>query len=393
MIATNIAGSFDSGFGRDLNGKVQFERPAGLTRLLKDQTFVTVGARPDGDRGYLIEGVKHDSHGVAYQTQNPSNLNSMPIFAALAVQPDNKYLMLWARPELVSDATITRFDVNGDVDRSFGQQAEGSVSLIENIAQTNAGKQGLKVREHDGAIFAAFLTSSIPTQSVIFKVTKQGVLDRTFAAQGRLVVFHTTLHDLAFQGNDFLLVAGHNQNHAIISRYTNTGELDPAFGQDGTVELALDNSNDTPSVFGITVDDAGAITVVGSDSRVRQTRNFVARFTAQGQPDLSFHNGTPLETDIADGSYRSVVVQRDRKTLVLAREQARGTSTHVIRYTQDGSKDPGFGNDGVAPAYHRESGIGSAHVDTLELQTDGKIVVSGPFASHYSYIARLLNDT
>lgn len=407
----NIAGSLDLSFGDA--GKVVFDHPAGLTRLTRDQTLITVGSRrnpgglvpkstlpmPPGppknapSEFYLVEAVKHDAAGHNPKEQVLNQADANPRIVSLAVQTDGKYLMLWEvrLPGVNNMAFITRFHDDGTTDINFNP-GFGSAPLNVPLADNLLGKQGFKVREGDGAVFAAFATTH--ADSVIIKLHSNGLRDTAFGDDGQVNLHNTVLHDLAFPHNGGLLVAGHNGGHAIIARYTDAGLPDHPFGQAGVVELALEQDGRIRSVFSIAVDTHNKITVVGSDAQPRHIHNFIASFTADGHLDPSFHQGVPVQTGVEDGSYVSHVVQQDGKIVVLAREQSTGFTTKLVRYNHEGHKDNSFGNAGVALAYTRSSGPGQAHVSTVELQHPGeKFLVSGPNANYYTYITRLLNDT
>jgi uncharacterized delta-60 repeat protein len=388
----NRAGSFDPAFGPNQNGTLQIDLP-GLTRLMKDQTFITVVIKPDQPRGVLIESIKHSSAGHPIGLlPDPLHVGERPLLCALAVQADGKYLLLWAlRQDSHDAALITRFTHTGELDRTFNPDSSGTVALNVPVSTVSWTKYSLQIRESDNAIFAAFATSE--TDSAIFKVNTNGTLANDFGNNGHVHVHNTTLHDLTLASKNTVLVAGNNTHKAIVACYTDAGLPDESFGVNGVAELALqDDPENTRSAFGLSVDTRQRIAVVGSNAKLRQTRNFLTRLTQQGHADLSFNNGLPFETGMDDGSYTSVIVQQDEKIVVLAREQAKGVTTHLLRFTQDGSKDLTFGNNGVALAYSRLQGPGQSDVYTLESQADGKLVVSGANSIYYSYVARLLND-
>ncbi|WP_010169826.1 hypothetical protein [Pseudomonas sp. PAMC 25886] len=389
----NIAGSFDTSFGTDRNGTVRLELLAGFTRLLKDQTLLTVGNKRKSQTEYVVEAVKHHADGYYDKALAETSIAGFNLFAALTVQADDKYLVLWG---LLNgshyDAHLTRVTKEGDPDPQFNPGNNGTVRLDVAVEDDLLGKRGLKVRDKDGAVYVAFEIHE--HDSIIIKIDKNGGIDPLFGdVTGRIYVPDTQLRALAFSDDDHLLVAGNTRDKAIISCYDNRGSLVTGFGSGGHVELGSADTGNPLSVFSIVVDDQHRITVAGSNAKLRQTHNFVASFTASGQPDPTFNQGVPVHTTVEDGSYVSHVVQRDGKVVVLAREQATGLTTKLVRYTRAAHKDPAFGNAGVALVYTRQDSPLRSYVDTVELQHPGeKFLVSGPNATYYTYIARLLND-
>ncbi|NVZ85108.1 hypothetical protein HX836_25170 [Pseudomonas yamanorum] len=391
--ALNIAGSLDTSFGTDHNGTVRLEPLAGFTRLLDDQTLITAGIKHSTQTEYAFEAVKHDVDGYFEKELATTSLRGNGLFAAMTVQADGKYLVLWGLHSASHyDAYVTRFTREGMPDLDFAPSLNGTVPLFQTIVDDLIQKWGLKVRESDGEVFVAFRTSQY--DSHIFKIAGDASKRSLPNREWRVYVPGTALHDLAFRKDGRLLVVGTHKDKAIISCYDDTGKLDPLFGTAGHVELNSADADNPLCIFSIVVDDQDRITVAGSNAKLRQTQNFVAGFTANGQPDHTFNQGAVLHSDVEDGSYVCHVVQSDGKVVVLARAQATGFTTKLVRYTRDARKDQSFGNAGVALAYTRSSGPGRAFVDTVELQHPGeKFLVSGPNANYYTYITRLLNDT
>ncbi|MCH9674709.1 MAG: DUF4347 domain-containing protein, partial [Gammaproteobacteria bacterium] len=153
-----------------------------------------------------------------------------------------------------------------------------------------------------------------------------------------------------------------------VTRYTADGALDPSFGGDGTVTVAVGDGN----VFGVGVAlQADGKIVLTSDVRVGGVWQIgVVRLDANGVLDTTFGGGDGIvETPIgASAGSNAVIVQPDGKLLVA------GTSTSgfaLVRYNADGSLDTSFSGDGVAdPSF-------SGYANAVALQSDGKIVVTG----------------
>lgn len=405
----NVAGSVDPDFGN--GGKITFDRPIGLTRLMRDQTLITIGTRlnPDGlapkstllmppglppnasDESYLVEAVKHDAAGQHPKEQVLNVAGATPRFVALAVQADGKYLILWeGQLGTTYMVIITRFHGDGTPDGSFA--SGGSVPFDLRLGIQEGSRWALNVRESDGAVFAAFET--IELDSVIIKLHSNGLRDQAFGNNGVVTTPRIKLNALAFPNNGGVLVGGdRNFRRPILLRFTDEGLPDQGFGQAGAVEVAIPTDFIQLTILSIAVDASNKITVVGSNRIFQHSHNFVAGYTADGQPDLSFNQGLPLEVGSQDGRYVSHVVQRDGKVVVLAWDLVGGVTSILVRYTRDAHKDPSFGDAGVALAFQKEDGPELADVTTLELQEPGeKLVVSGPYPAHYTFITRLLND-
>lgn len=150
-------------------------------------------------------------------------------------------------------------------------------------------------------------------------------------------------HAVAVLPDDRIVVVGstwrlYEANDGVVAVLDTDGDLDPSFGEGGTVVDPLDYSTYFAAVA---VDAQGRIVVGG--------------YTA------------------ADGGPRQ---------------------TAIIRYRQDGSRDPTFGTDPGLPGVTRIREPCSVTISDLEVQTDGSIVATGP-ACPYPWkhsVLRLLAD-
>lgn len=95
-----------------------------------------------------------------------------------------------------------------------------------------------------------------------------------------------------------------------------------------------------------------------------------------GDPDLSFDGDGRVITDLTNASQRDVAadlaIQFDDKIVVVGVVGKMGDPV-VVRYNPDGTRDPGFGDQGVVTRdFSASDGL-----DAVVLQRDGKIVVAG----------------
>jgi uncharacterized delta-60 repeat protein len=168
------------------------------------------------------------------------------------------------------------------------------------------------------------------------------------------------------------------------------GVLDPSFSGDGFL-LVDGPAGDHDEITAVAVQTDGKIVAAGEmdmDPTATTRRDFaVARYNADGSPDMSFGGGdgvvtTDIGTNTDDLAGR-VAIQPDGK-LVVAGECNMGATTGfdvcLVRYTDAGAPDLGFGGgDGivttnVAPGANEDYGAGVA----IEPGTsDWKIDVAG----------------
>jgi uncharacterized delta-60 repeat protein len=175
-----------------------------------------------------------------------------------------------------------------------------------------------------------------------------------------------------------------------IARYNADGTLDPTYGDDGTVIVALGegDNRDAPS-GGIELQPDGKIVaagvaVMGSDNANRDFA--LARFNADGSLDTSFGTGGTVVGAVAPGNlddlFWDMDLQPDGK--IVAGGLSGGTNTFegndflLARFTVDGSLDTTFGSGGtattgIAPA----SGSGYDSIYGIAIDKNGKIVAAG----------------
>ena len=152
--------------------------------------------------------------------------------------------------------------------------------------------------------------------------------------------------------------------------------LDPTFGSAGTVSLDSRSGS-------IAVQPDGKVVVTGLAGDVSNYAFALARYSADGSPDLAFGpdgNGRVV-TDVTPVSDHpvAVAIAPGGQILVAGTNGDFGTSSTagdflLVRYTPDGILDSAFGNGGVVITdVARRQDIVSA----MLVQPDGKVVLAG----------------
>lgn len=206
-----------------------------------------------------------------------------------------------------------------------------------------------------------------------------GSLDTAFGNNGK-VIYRTgdrmdSFEAVAVQSDGKIITAGTKSNgNAIVCRYDRNGLLDPSFGVSG---VSLPATSD--SVFEkIALYDDGRILLVGRENISPGDIGFLLiRLNPNGSLDQTL-NGTGFLTSNftnVDDYIRDVELQPDGKIVVTGVIGSAGDysgNIAVVRYNSNGTLDNAFGIGGVVTTQFHNAGRPYA----VKIQNDGKIVVS-----------------
>ena len=151
-----------------------------------------------------------------------------------------------------------------------------------------------------------------------------------------------------------------------------SGAIDPSFGQHGIASISVPGASYT-SAMDMTVQPDGKILVAGSAELSNGMQDMaLARFNADGSPDVSFGNSGIVLTDFAaPDAEASRVVLDGNKILVVG--DASGDFA-LARYNADGSLDTTFGNSGKQTY---DVGSDDDKAFGVAVESDGTIAVDG----------------
>ena len=360
------------------------------SKILSDGSFVTLSHSFEPGHASLIKhsvnGVYDESLGVVISDK----IGGLENFIARnsLVTEDNKIIFLGAiRPATGPDtALLARFSANGDLDKSFGTDG---LTLI-NYPFYHSFYEPRLSQQPDGKIIVVLKDGS--NNGRVIRINKLGLPDSPFGQAG---VIETSFDPCVARGQSdgSVIVAGANRDRnsvwsAIIARYNNFGALDTRFGTDGYLKLYF-GENDGPSVLDCAIQADGHIIAVGYVNRGSgSNESFIARITPLGQMDTTFNNGKPVKTG-GSNYIEATAIQADGKIVTLARSP-KGDVVLLLRHLSNGESDPTFGEGGVATAYRPTQGRPeSINIQTLELQPDGKIVITG-YGVQHTIIGRFL---
>ena len=284
----------------------------------------------------------------------------------IIVQPDNKIIVAGAFSTFNSESSnrIARLNEDGTLDRDF-YIGTGATSYISTIILLPTKKILI------GGDFTIFNHLG---KNRFARLDSDGTMDLTFNPGSGA---SDTVTSIALQPDGKILVGGYFISHNGMER-NHLARLNT----DGTLDLGFKSAvsgitEATTTINSIGIQSDGKIIIVGQFSFYEgSVRKNIARVNADGSLDRTF-----LQVNGAGGPFKSLVFLSDGKILIGG--QLNG---HLARLNANGSIDTTF-----------NPGIGADHIiNTVALQPNGKILVGGLFNrynnSSRNRIARLQED-
>jgi uncharacterized delta-60 repeat protein len=345
--------------------------------------FTLYSIVPQSDGKVLIGGAFRTVHGAARGRVARFNADGSTDYTfmnglsgagdtvyAMAVQPDGKVVIGGAFTNVngVTRYRIARLNADGKLDDTFSSSASSPVYAI--------------ALQSDGKIVigGAFMGVNGSPRVRIARLNSDGNLDGTFqngmnGVDGDVRSIAVQADNRALIGGAFTLVNSVGRNR--IARLNEDGSLDAAFqnGQSGA------NSE----VRGVALQSDGKVLIGGTFTNVNGSlRRYIARLHIDGTLDGSFLTGPNISG--ANFEVESIALQNDGKILIGGWFNAVNFSprNRIARLNSDGSTDAGFmsGLSGV-----------NGFVSVVASQPDGKVLLGGFFTAVHdvnrNFFARL----
>ncbi len=265
-------------------------------------------------------------------------------------------------------ATSTAWAADGDLDATFGDGGTVTTDFPVGSYSTAVAIQP------DGRIVAvgAAAGASGTGEFAIARYEADGDLDPTFGDGGTVTTpiaggDADEARSVAIQPNGRIVVAGTDSwRRFAIVRYRPNGVLDPSFGGDGIVRTNLTPGDDV--AWDVALQPDGRIVAVGG-AGFGQVGFLLARYHRDGRLDRSFGEAGTIVTRYRGANGRAVALQPDGR-IVVAGYNRHGVA--LARYHADGTLDPSFAGDGMIGA-----AVPLMFALAVALQPDGRIVVGG----------------
>lgn len=264
----------------------------------------------------------------------------------------------------------TTFGENGLLVKDFGN---GDDEIFALAPQTD-GNIVVAGYFNNGAVKNLVVARYLPTGQLDTEFNDDGIFTHSMGSGD------TAARNLVIQSDGMIVVAGSavdggDHNIAVI-RLTKDGFLDNTFAANG--QLLVPISDGEVTAYEVKTTAEGAIFVAGTVTKDAPggTYGIVLKLTAAGQPDEGFGNlGVSLVQFAYDAEIRAAVLQADGKLLTAGSFAPDGTSrAGLLRLNEDGTIDESFGEQGQLLL--SLSGSGST-INDITLDSSGRMLVAG----------------
>jgi uncharacterized delta-60 repeat protein len=313
--------------------------------------------------------------------------NAGPAFA-VAVQTDGKILA--AAPANLH-LTVFRFNSNGSVDNTFGNNGATAIQPAEVFLAPASGGIAL---EPDGRILVATAHNEGGPLQIVARLLANGQLDSTFGSNGVAPTFGGDSVAVLPNGNILVgtgsVTSAYAPNGAVVKDFGIHGQT-PGFANDVGGFVVNNNSATVTRII-----TAGTIFTDLNLMSLNSVSGFLlVSYNIDGTLDNAFgiHGGvtTPFPGNILARAF-AVALQRNGDIVAVGQTALTDTGSSdfaLVRYNPDGSVDTTFGNSGfVSTAF----GTSVAFASTVLIQIDGKIIAVGKSNNGTTTLARYLGS-
>ncbi len=206
-------------------------------------------------------------------------------------------------------------------------------------------------------------------------------LDTTFSPNNTGIVtlqvnVESVINKIKIQSDGKIVTAGYstngNGNFNTLARYNTGGGIDTSFGTSGqVVNLVASNSK----INDIAIQTDGKIVAGGISSSGTVNSFTLTRYTTTGALDSSFGSSGSVTTTINDNAFvQSIAIQTDGKIVAAGNSIINKQPNFTLaRYNTNGTLDTTFNGTGIVTLIIGQQSA----INSVAIQSDGKIVVGG----------------
>ena len=362
----NANGTFDATFNTTYvtgaNGPVN-------AIAIQNDGKIIIGGGFSEFNSYLSPGIVRLNTDGSVDTSFISNFytryNKITTINDICIQPDGKILvtgLLWTEPTYNTSKFYLRLNENGTIDDTF--VISNSNSNIFNLRNSVCLQSDSKVLFGGG--------NTVPR---IKRLNSDGSVDTTF---NNGTSFNSTVNEIKIQSDGKILVGGNFSSYNGIAK-NGIARLN----SNGVYDLTFSGTGAVGSVKVIEIQNDRKIIIGGNFSTYNGvTAKSLARINTDGSIDSSFSLSS-----LSTSSYNinDICVQPDGKILVSINLalNAYSNKSMLVRLNSNGTIDNSFTSEtGSQGIYDSSNSNNDFTVNSIKLQSDGKLLIGGNFTSY-----------
>ncbi len=321
---------------------------------------------------YNTDGTLDMTFGVGGKITTGFSSTSDDYGYAVALQGDGKIVLAGrSGKNAIYDFALARYNKDGPLDTSFG--ISGLVTT--DFGNTSDWALSIALQTDDKIVLCGWSYDGSNTDFALTRYNPDGSLDTTFGNQGivttRFDSGYALAYSLALQKDGKLVAAGYTDTGFALARYNADGTIDTSFGVGGKVTTGFGTRG-----FALALQTDDKIVIAGHAGSTSVFA--LARFGPDGTMDSGFGNNGSVTTPIGlvyDEAH-ALAIQADGKIVAVGfTEIGNGNRDFALtRYNPDGSLDTSFGIGGKVTT---DFGPGTDWAYALAIQSDGKLVGAG----------------
>lgn len=252
----------------------------------------------------------------------------------LAVQSDGKIIQAGYVSNASFDYAVVRYTPDGVLDNSFGS---GGTTVFD-YGSSQDYAYALAVQSDDKIVVVGS-TETASSDIGIARLEQNGTLDASFGIGGKVtanVGVTSFAESVLIQPDGKIIAVGtatSSNDDFLLVRFDVDGDFDQSFGTNGIVITPMGSGADLG--FDATLQSDGKIVVVGSTIDAGQQNFALARYTSGGQLDRTFGNSGKRINDITagDDEIYAVAIQSDGKIVTAGYSRLSGNDVlKIARY-------------------------------------------------------------
>jgi uncharacterized delta-60 repeat protein/gliding motility-associated-like protein len=409
------AGELDPTFGTGGKVSVDFsnDRDEAFTiKVQNDQKLVIAGlSKESGNNDFSLTRLNPDGSMDNSFGENGKVVHSLgqysDFISDIGFQSDGKIIaignsnMINAASEVTSVIAVCRYNIDGTLDNTFGNNGKVTYDLSRAYNIANAGY----IQSDDKIIVVGYTGLNGSRNFFVVRLNPDGSLDNSFGVGGQKVIdfggFDYEAKSVSVSNDGKIYAAGYSldnntfRSEIAICCLNSDGSFHSNFANNGELILSLGGIGSEASGIGIT--SSNEIIVSGYNATAAADNFALVKLSSSGKLMNSFGGTGIVFTNLGSNSSqsRSMVIQPDDKIIVSGYNVPNNSiqaDFATVRYNSDGSIDEKFGNKGIAITDFFGS---DDMLNAVVLQQDGKVVVAGYVFNGTSNdfgIARYLTD-